>query len=221
MLTLPDAIQIGPLVLPTYPLALIAGFYAWYALAARSAQSWGLTRGQAEAFLTRVLVGALAGAKLMEVARSPVSFIESPRLLVAIPVGVLPLAGALAGAALWAGFGLRGRWHEIPRLLDNASAPLAVGLAIISLGSGESRALLLAAAHLGVAVALHLLRRQARFRGHLALAAVVFGSLVLVAADFARPAQALWGGVTLFQLLAATAGAAAYAAASLVQRRRN
>lgn len=207
---LPDVFQIGPFSLPTYPLGLMAGFYVWFSLASRLAGRRGVDRRLVEELVYRLAVGGFLGAKLMEVVRSPASFLASPRLLVSVPAGALPLFGALLGGILWTIPLLRGRWGQLPRVLDAISVPMAIGLGIASLGRADDWSFPLAGAFVFVAVALEGLRRQAAFEGHTALAGVILGCLALVAADFFRPVPSLVAGISLFQLVAALVGATAY-----------
>ncbi len=218
MLKLPDVIQIGPFPVPTFPVALLAGFYAWHALSERSAGRCGLEKGWVGDLLYRLFIGALVGAKLFEVIRSPASFVASPRLLVSVPVGPLAVLGALLGAAAWMALAVNGRWRQLPRVADAVAAPLAVGLTIVASGSGDERSLPLAIGFLLVAGALMFLQRQGAFNGHTALAAVVLGSVVVVASDFFRPASALAGGLNPVQLVSAAIGGATYALALRLER---
>ncbi len=216
---IPDVIEIGPFPLPTFPLALLAGLYLWHALAIRQAAAWNLNRELVEEVLYRVMIGGVVGAKLVEVLRSPASFVSSPRLLVSVPTGTLPLLGALTGAVLWGAVALRRRWRMTPRVLDALTAPLLFSLGVMSAGSGGARALPMAAGFVLAGAALGGLRRQAAFDGHTALGGIVFGSLVVVASDFLRPSPILFGGLSALQVAAAFLGAGAYMAAVLLQRR--
>ncbi len=220
----PDVLQVGPLALPTAPLALILGLALWYSLSLRSAERWKVDSALLEGLLNHLLVGVVAGAKLLEVARSPASFLGSPRLLLSVPKGNLPLLGALVGAllgaAIWATTGARGRGAVLPQALDAMAGPLAAGLAVADLGGGDARALPLFGGFLLAALALEVLRRQTTFAGHTALAAVVLGGLVMVAADFFRPGPTVVAGISLLQFIAALAGVAAYAAARWLEAKQ-
>lgn len=165
-------------------------------------------------------MGGLVGAKLAEVARSPASFLASPRLLASVPTGTLPVLGALAGGTLWACWLLGGRWRELPGLLEAITISLTVGLAVVSLGSGTEWSFPLAVGFTLMAVALWSLRHQAEFPGQPSLAAVVLGSLVFVASDFFRSGLTLAAGISPFQITAAGIGIGAYAVALWLVRRR-
>lgn len=215
---LPDVLQIGPFSAPTWPLAVLVGFFAWYSLSVRWAPRWGVDHGFVEDLLNRVLIGGLVGAKLVEVVRSPASFLASPRLLVSMPVGPLPLLGAVLGAAAWVFPLARRHWRTIPTALDALAAPFAAGLGVASLGVGDERSVLLAVGFLLTGGAVAALRGRAEFPGHLALGTCVLGSLVVVAADFVRPAPTLVGGVSVLQLAAGAVGLAAYGLALWMSR---
>lgn len=217
---LPDVIPVGPFPLPTLPLALLLGAYLFLYLAGRWAKGWGLDRAWVDQVAYRALVGAAVGAKLAEVLRSPASFVASPRLLVSVPLGSLPLAAALLGAVLWAAPALRRHRSQWPRVLDAMAIPFGLGLSVAALGSGQAHSLLLAVALLLATGALAILRPQAAFHGHTALGAMVLGSLALVTADLFRPAPTLTGGLTTMQLWTAAVGLAAYLVALRLEARR-
>lgn len=218
MIKLPDVIQLGPFPLPVFAVALLLSGYVWHSLAGRLAGRWGIDQALAEEFVYRFLVGALVGAKLAEVVRSPASFLASPRLLVSVPTGTLPVLAAVAGGALWACWPLRGRQRELPGLLDATAIPLTVGLAVASLGSGTEWSLPLTVGFMLEALALWSLRSQTQFPGQTALAAVVLGSLVFVASDFFRSVPTVTVGISQFQITAASVGFGAYALALRLAR---
>lgn len=248
---LPDAIRLGPLALPTGPLLTVAGTLLAYTLAVKIAE--GAARSQArpaagpveepagdrsgngarapvpdpalvDSLFTRAAVGLLLGAKLADILHSPLSFVHSPRLLVAWPGGPTAGAGAVMGALLLAGPVAARRWRELPAVFDVAAAPLLLGLAVMALGLPDARALPLAAGLILAAVILTLARALAAFPGHTALGAVVLAGLAAVTADFFRPGADLPGGLSRFQVVAAAAAVLAYVAATIIEgavRRRN
>lgn len=186
---MPDAFRLGPLTLPLAPLALLLGGYLFYWLAG----------GEQERVTGRLIGGALLGAKLIEVLRSPLSFVGSPRLLIALPVGSWALLGALVGAVLWTAPLFWGRWRQLLPVADALTVPLLVGLAVASVGGA-----LPLAAGFGLAAGLAAyLRRLARAPGQMALAGVVLGATAFVVADFFRPAVSLYGGISPAQGIAA------------------
>lgn len=219
MPVLPDAVSIGPFVAPTRLLTLFAATWLVHAWTSRRLARSGLEPEQADAVLTRALVGAWLGAKGAEVLRTPASFLASPRLLISPPVGVAAVVGALAGAFSLAGLAARrGRREDLLRLLDLAAVPLLAGGALTGLGVGDGRALPLALAFLAAALVLRALESQAAFPGHSSLAAIVLGGIAFVAADFFRPLSGGYAGVSGAQFAAFVLAAAAYAAARRWER---
>lgn len=168
---------------------------------------------------TRVAIGLLLGAKAADILRSPLSFINNPRLLIAWPGGPTAAIGAVIGALLLAG-PLARRWREIPAVLDVVATPLLLGLGVVALGLRDARALPLAAGLVLAAAVLAGLRPLASFPGHTALGGVVLASVAAVGADFFRPAAVLSGGISRFQVMAAAAGLLAYGVAVAIERAR-
>lgn len=176
----PPVLPLGPLALPTAPLLALLG-----AMGA----DWVVRRGAAprvemtERLLSWLLGGALAGAMLGEILRSPSSFLASPRLLIAVPAGKWALAGALLGAGLGLVWAIR-RVEPVERrsLLDQLGLPLLVGLAIAGLGSGEAALLRAGGWLLGAG-----LLWPKRESSGAWLFALSWSATVWIVADLARP----------------------------------
>lgn len=218
MWKLPDALQLGPLPVPTAGLVLLLGCYVWYALAGRLARRWDLDPALVEDFLYRLLIGGLIGAKLLEVARSPGLVLANPISVLTFPRGSGALLGAVLGGGLWALPILLRHRRNLHRLLDGLAVPLSVGLAVMGVGLPDGRAIPVAIGFAAVALALWFLRDRTRFPGHLTLGFLVHGALVVVSADFFRYVPVVTAGLSTLQLWAAAVAAAAYGAALWFER---
>jgi len=170
-----------------------------------------------ESLFTRVAVGLLLGAKAADILRSPLSFVQSPQLLLAWPGGPTAGAGAVVGALLLAVPLAVRRWREVPAALDVAATPVLLGLALIALGLPDGRALPLAGGLAGAALLLLFARPRAAFPGHTALGALVLAGAVAVMADLFRPGADLPGGISRFQVGAAAVAVLAYVAAVFLE----
>lgn len=130
---LPAGVRVGPLTLPVGPLLAMVAIFAADWLVRRQ------RRHGAERALGWLVGGALLGAKLGEILRSPSSFLAFPRLLIAAPAGLWAVLGAAVGAgvALW--WALRSLpQSDRQEAIDSLGLPLLVGLAIMGLGSGQA-----------------------------------------------------------------------------------
>ncbi|BDG61170.1 prolipoprotein diacylglyceryl transferase family protein [Caldinitratiruptor microaerophilus] len=216
---MPDVLVLGPFNIPTYGVSLIVGVLVFSALVPRLASTFSLGRAIAEEVASRAVLGLIVGAKLADVLRSPATFLARPRLLLALPRGPEPLIGALLGMVL---FTLPVWWparrHAVG-LLDIVAVPLLTMGAVVSAGSGGPRAVPLGLGFALAAAATYALRTRGRFPGHVALAAVVFGSLAVAAGDLLGPAPVSPFGVSGTQLAAGAAGGGAYVAALWLERR--
>ena len=206
----------GPAV--QVPLAMaFAGAWLTAWLARRRAGDYGLP---GEAFFDLVLYGGLAAllaSRLVYALLDPLAYLRKPWLLL-LQGGRLGTYAALAvglGWLAWRLWRLAGR-DKLAAALDALALPAAWGAALALLGWPDPAALGLAALLAGTGLGLLWLARRQPPAGAQALAALAWGGLAAVIADFGHPVRSLAGGVSPLQLAAA---ALALSAAAWAWRR--
>lgn len=152
-------------------------------------------------------LAALLASRLVYAVLNPLGYIRRPWLLLLQGGRLGALAAAVAGLGLlaWRLWRLapfpRGRGMLV--LLDALVEPAAWGTALALAGWSDPAALGAAAAAAAVAAGLLAMGRRTTPAGTQLLAAVTWGGLAAVAADFGHPVRALAGGVSILQLSAA------------------
>lgn len=128
------AVQVGPLTLPTGPLASILGFWLFLALGAREVGRKGMDGDQVyNAGFYGVLAG-LIGGRIAHALRYWEAYAAQPALLVSLNVGALAVAEAVLVGLFAAWLTLRRRGVALVPLLDALAPGAALGLAVVSLG---------------------------------------------------------------------------------------
>lgn len=203
MYKLPDVIQVGPFPLTTALLMFVLGLYLFYWWTSRRATGAGLDGELVSETLSAVILYALAGAKLGEVITAPTTYLSNPGILLLVPQGWPAWLGGAAGAALsvlW----FRRR-HPLPplALLADVAAPPAVAAAgVVLMGRPGPYALIEGALVLAATSLILFAARHVRFRGHLALTAVVVTCGLIVLIDFLTPGPTRFLGFSVNQLAA-------------------
>lgn len=213
MPVLPDAISVGRAVIPTPPLLIVAGIWIAYMVSGKRAERYGLQADCTEATLLWVVLAAWLGAKVPDLIRSPLGIIENPRLLVILPVGVVPAISGLVGAILAVLLRHRGKLRFIPVWLDAMSVPFLSAVAVACLAMPDARAIPTAIGFAFVALVVGALEKQARFPGHVFLAAVVFGACAVALGDLFRPPRDGWPLISPAQLISLLVALAGYTVA--------
>ncbi|MEX2356475.1 MAG: prolipoprotein diacylglyceryl transferase family protein [Thermaerobacterales bacterium] len=207
---LPDTLRLGPLVLPMAPLLVLLGAYLFFTLGTRRAERFGLDAAWTEKAVTAMLVGGILGSKLVDFARSPESYLASPRLLISIPGGPLAAIGALAGIALGLWLATRPHTSRLPALADSLAAPSLFAIALAGLGLADGRAFPLALLFGAAGYTVLALDSQRDFSGQGFFSAVVFGAAAFIAGDLFRPVTGGVAGASTGQIIAATTAVAVW-----------
>ncbi len=127
----PVALQVGPVQIRWYGIAMAAAMAAAWLVARKLAPRWGGTAEHVDGMVPWLVIGGLVGARLVAVvAFEPSYYIANPGELLAIWHGGISILGGLAGgaAALWL-YCRRHRLNPTPYLASLAVAlPLAQGI---------------------------------------------------------------------------------------------
>lgn len=206
---LPDVIQIGSFPLDTTALTGLIGGLVAYLLAGWLARRAGAEPGGPQDVVLDLALGGIVAAKLVDLVLDPGGLLANPGTLLLFPHGpyVLPI-GAVGGLllVLW---GLRRRSDRLA-ILDQAAAPLVLGLAVAlagwkAPGTWAFTPLMLVAGLITLATL-----RSATAPGHRMGYAVILASCALVLADLLRPGVGGFGGISPLQLTAAILGTGAW-----------
>ncbi|MBP2018022.1 thiol-disulfide isomerase/thioredoxin [Symbiobacterium terraclitae] len=201
---LPEALSLGPAVLPTRALFWSAGALAAYLAAGQTGRE----------LVFNLALGSLLGAKLIYVLLDPAAYLRSPGLLLGFPHGTQALPGALIGGLALAFWGLRRTADRLPAW-DRAAPALLCGAGLGMLGSPGPADWVYGPLLLAAGVAALALARAMPRAGDATAMALTLGGLAVVLADLARPAASP-AGVSALQVAAGLAATAAW----LWRRRR-
>ena len=204
---LPEAVSLGPAVLPTRAVFWLAGLLLAYVLAGPRGPC-PQSRSPPDLVLN-LAVGGAFGAKLLYVLLDPGAYVRSPALLLTFPYGALALPGALAGGLALGLWGLR-RVPDRLQVWDRTLPALLLGVGVAALGSPAPSEWALGPALLAAGLLSLLAQtRSAPAAGQGTVTALLLGALAVALADLARPSGAP-AGVTAVQLAAALAATLAW-----------
>jgi len=134
-------IRLGPFLLPTTALALLAGFWLGFSLVEREANRLQLTAAHVTNGALVAVVAGLVGARLVYVARYLDVYLASPLSILSRNLGALaPTEGIVIGV-LAAGLYCRRKKLSLRLTLDVLTpllAALAVGLGLAHLANGSA-----------------------------------------------------------------------------------
>lgn len=205
---LPEAVSLGPAVLPTRAVFWLAGLLLAYVLAGRAGPVPAVAESARDLVLN-LAVGGAFGAKLLYVLLDPSAYVRSPALLLTFPYGALALPGALAGGLALGLWGLR-RVPDRLQVWDRTLPALLLGVGVAALGSPAPSEWALGPALLAAGLLSLLAQtRSAPAAGQGTVTALLLGALAVALADLARPSGAP-AGVTAVQLAAALAATLAW-----------
>lgn len=130
----PVAVRLGPLVLTWHGLFSAAGILAGLWFAARLAPRAGLDPDDVWGAAWWVVLGGLAGARLLFAAERPQGFLEAPWRLLLITEGGISVFGAVLGGLAAGAVAARRAGVSPRRLLDAAAPGFLLGQAIGRVG---------------------------------------------------------------------------------------
>jgi prolipoprotein diacylglyceryltransferase len=128
------AVQVGPLTLPTGPLAFVLGFWLFLALGAREAERKGMNGDHVYNAGFYGLLAGLIGGRIVHALRYWEAYAARPTLLVSLNVGALAAAEAVLIGLFAAWLTLRRQRVALVPLLDALAPGAALALAVVSLG---------------------------------------------------------------------------------------
>jgi prolipoprotein diacylglyceryltransferase len=203
----PDVLLLGQFPLSMIVVLGLFGGTAAYLLSGWLARLAGQSPDAARDAVLDLLVGTLAGAKLIYVLLDLRSYIANPAALILFPYGPLALPGGLAGGALALFWSLR-RKPERLAILDQIAGPVLLAAAIGGAGWHAPGSLAFAPALALAAVAAISVARfqQTLPPGVRAAITLLFAAVALALADLARPG----GKVSTLQWAAAVIGTLAW-----------
>ncbi|MBI3978480.1 MAG: prolipoprotein diacylglyceryl transferase [Chloroflexi bacterium] len=126
----PVLVHLGPLAVSWYGLAVAAGLLVGFGLTLREARRRGLPTEPVSDLAPWVVVGGLAGARLLHVIDRWEFYAANPGQILAFQNGGLAILGAILGGAVGGGLAARRQRLPIRRLFDAIAPGLVLGQAI-------------------------------------------------------------------------------------------
>jgi integrase len=128
----PDIFAIGPIHIRWYSLAYVIGFLLAYWILMRFAEKGrikGLDRDKAEEFVIWLMVGVIAGARLLEaIVYEPAYFAQQPWKIIAVWEGGMSFHGGLLGAIVAAYWFCRKRKVSFYQMADLLVLPATIAI---------------------------------------------------------------------------------------------
>jgi phosphatidylglycerol:prolipoprotein diacylglycerol transferase len=128
-------LQIGPLSLPTYPLALLIGGWLALEIAARAARSKGLDGDAITNAAVFALLAGLAAGRLAHVIAYWPAYRTQPLEIIGLSTSAFLLLPAAVAAAVVVGWTVRRHGLPVAATLDAFALGGLAGLAVISFGA--------------------------------------------------------------------------------------
>jgi phosphatidylglycerol:prolipoprotein diacylglycerol transferase len=130
----PVAFSLGPVVVWSYPLLLLAAFLTAWLVARRAGPSRGVSRAKATDLVLAAALGGILGARALYVATHFGEFAEHPFRALMLQTGGLTFFGGLAGGALAVALVARAERLSAGGVADTAALALPLASAVGRLG---------------------------------------------------------------------------------------